>query len=131
MGTLPYTSKQPSGHPALADNPDYEIKIKAEPKRMHVVFNGETIADSTRTLVMHETRHAEVHYFPPADVCMDFLRRTDHHTFCPFKGTASYWSIEAGGESVENGAWSYEEPIGDVSEIKGYISFYMDRLNTL
>ncbi len=131
MGTFTDTPKQPSGHPALADTLDYEIKFEAEPKRMHVVFNGETIADSTKTKVLIETRHADVHYFPRADVCMDFLRRTDHHTFCPFKGTAAYWSIEAGGESVENGAWSYEEPIEDVSEIKGYISFYMDRLTTL
>ena len=131
MGTSSDTPKQPSGQSALADNPDYEITFEAEPKRMQVVFNGETIADSTQTLVLFETRLADVHYFPRADVCMDFLRRTDHHTYCPYKGTASYWSIEVGGETVENAAWSYEEPYDDVSEIKGYISFYPDRLNTL
>lgn len=126
MATSSDTPKQPSGQTALVDNPETKIKIETEPKRMHVVFNGVTIADSTRTLVLLETRHAAVHYFPRADVNMDFLRPTDHHSFCPYKGTAAYWSIEAGGESVENGAWSYEEPFDDVSEIKGYISFYMD-----
>jgi len=131
MGTLPDTPKQPSGHSALADIPDYEITFEAEPKRKQVVFNGETIADSTQTLVLLETRHAGVHYFPRADVNMDFLTPTDHHTFCPFKGTASYWSIEAGGETVENGAWSYEEAFEDVSEIEGYIAFYMARLGAL
>ena len=131
MGTSSDTPKQPSGHSALTETPDYEITVEAEPKRMHVVFNGETIADSTQTLVLFETRHADVHYFPRADVCMDFLRRTDHHTHCPYKGNAAYWSIEVGGESVENAAWSYEEPYEDVAEIKGYISFYPDRLNTL
>jgi uncharacterized protein (DUF427 family) len=62
---------------------------------------------------------------------MDFLRRTDHHTHCPYKGNAAYWSIEVGGETVENAAWSYEQPFEDVAEIKGYISFYLDRLNAL
>ncbi len=104
MGTSSDTSKQPSGQSALTETPDYEITFEAEPKRMHVVFNGETIADSTRTLVLFETRHADVHYFPRADVCMDFLRRTDHHTYCPYKGNAAYWSIEVGGETVENAA---------------------------
>ncbi len=131
MGTSSDTSKQPSGQSALTETPDYEITFEAEPKRMHVVFNGETIADSTRTLVLFETRHADVHYFPRADVCMDFLRRTDHHTYCPYKGNAAYWSIEVGGETVDNAAWSYEEPYEDVAEIKGYISFYLNRLNTL
>ncbi len=131
MGTSSDTSKQPSGQSALTETPDHEITVEAEPKRMHVVFNGETIADSTQTLVLFETRLADVHYFPRADVCMDFLRRTDHHTSCPYKGNAAYWSIEVGGETVENAAWSYEEPYEDVAEIKGYISFYLDRLNTL
>ena len=131
MATLSDTPKQPSGPSALATNPDYEIKFEASAKRMRVVFNGETIADSTKTLVVRETRLPEVRYIPRADVCMDFLRRTDHHTFCPYKGNAAYWSIEVGGETVENAAWSYEEPYEEVSEIKGYISFYLDRVNTL
>jgi len=131
MGTQMGTPKQPSGPSALAETPDYEITFEAEPKRMHVVFNGQTIADSTRTLMLFETRHADIHYYPRANVNMDFLRRTDHHTHCPYKGNAAYWSIEVGGETVENAAWSYEQPFEDVAEIKGYISFYLDRLNAL
>ncbi|MEE3050384.1 MAG: DUF427 domain-containing protein [Pseudomonadota bacterium] len=50
---------------------------------------------------------------------------------CPDKGNAAYWSIEVGGETVENAAWSYEEPFDEVSEIKGYLSFYLDRVNIL
>ena len=131
MATLADTPKHPSGQSALAANPDYEIKFEASAKRMRVVFNGETIAYSTRTLVLYETRHPDIHYFPRADVCMDFLRRTDHHTFCPYKGNAAYWSIEVGGETADNAAWSYEESYEEASEIKGYISFYPDRLNIL
>ena len=115
----------------MATNPDCEIKFAAEPKRIQVVFHGKTIADSTKTLVLLETRHPDIHYFPRADVRMGFLRRTDHHTYCPDKGNAAYWSIEVGGETVENAAWSYEEPFDEVSEIKGYLSFYLDRVNIL
>jgi len=128
MDTPPDTAKQSPGLSALADTPDYEITFESEPKRLRVQFNGETIADSTEALVLSETRHADVHYFPRADVSMDFLRRTDHHSFCPYKGSASYWSIEAGGKSVENAAWSYEDPFDDLPEIKSYISFYKDRV---
>ena len=115
----------------MATNPDCEIKFAAGPTRIRVVFNGETIADSTETLVLLEARHPDIHYFPRADVRMGFLRRTDHHTHCPYKGNAAYWNIEVGGETVENAAWSYEEPFDEVSEIKGYLSFYLDRVNIL
>jgi len=131
MATLAGTPKPPSGHSALATNPDYEITVEAEPKRMRVVFNGETIADSNKTVLLHETRLPDTHYFPRQDVAMDFLNSTDHHTFCPYKGNASCWSIVAGGETMENGAWSYQEPYEEVPDIKGYISFYLDRGGTL
>jgi uncharacterized protein (DUF427 family) len=101
MATLAGTPKPPSGHSALATNPDYEITVEAEPKRMRVVFNGETIADSNKTVLLHETRLPDTHYFPRQDVAMDFLNSTDHHTFCPYKGNASYWSIVAGGETMK------------------------------
>ena len=115
----------------MAETSDREITLAAGPQRLRIVVHGQTIADSTNTLVLFETRHADVHYFPRADVNMDFLLRTDHHTHCPFKGDASYWSIEVAGDTLENAAWSYEEPFQDVSEIKEYISFYMDRVTIL
>ncbi|NQV84544.1 MAG: DUF427 domain-containing protein [Rhodospirillales bacterium] len=115
----------------LADTPDYEITVEVHPNRVRVVFNGATIADSTQALVLAETRQADVFYIPRADVSMDFLRRTDHGTFCPFKGNAVYWSIAVGDETTDNAAWSYEEPYSQVSEIKDTISFYPDRVNIL
>lgn len=131
MATIADPPKPPPSRSALAANPGHEIKIEAGAGRLRVVCNGETIADSTQTLVLHETGIPPRHYFPRADVGMDFLRRTDHHTTCPFKGNAAYWSIEAGGETVVNAAWSYEQPYEEVSEIKGCISFYPDRVNIL
>jgi len=80
MAGLADTTKRPSGQSALVTKPDYEIKVEAEPKRMRVVFNGQIIADSTKTVLLHETRLSDTHYFPRADVDMQFLNPTDHHT---------------------------------------------------
>jgi class 3 adenylate cyclase/uncharacterized protein (DUF427 family) len=92
-------------------------------KRLRVVFAGEVIADSTDALVLHETRLPQVYYFPRKDVRMDLLQRTEHRTHCPFKGNASYWTIEAGNQVAENAVWSYENPLEDAQEIKSYLAF--------
>ena len=83
---------------------DYEIRFERAPGRVRVEFNGERIADSTRALVVHETRHAPAYYFPPEDVRMERLAKTAHATHCPFKGNASYWTLSAGGRAAENAA---------------------------
>lgn len=115
----------------MTTNPNHEITIEPAPKRVTVEFNGETIADSTKTLVLKETGYADVHYFPRADVGMDYLKSTDHHSHCPYKGDAAYWSVEVGGETVENAVWSYEAPFDGVLDIEGYLSFYPDRVTVL
>jgi uncharacterized protein (DUF427 family) len=60
---------------------------------------------------------------------MDLLRPTEHHTFCPYKGTASYWTIRAGDKSSENAVWGYPEPYDEVDAIKDYVAFYWDRVD--
>jgi len=108
---------------------DYEIRVEPSNNRFRVEFNGARIADSTRVLILHETRHAPAYYFPADDVRMDFLARTKLATHCPFKGNASYWSITVGDQSVENAVWSYEEPYRDAEEIRGFLSFYPDKVS--
>src|SRR6266849_2701885 len=71
-------------------NPDYRITFEASPRRVRVRFNGEIIADSTNAHLLFETRHLPVYYFPRSDVRIDLMAPTDHHSFCPYKGTASY-----------------------------------------
>ena len=60
---------------------------------------------------------------------MDLLIRTEHATRCPYKGDASYWTLEAGGRTAENAVWSYEDPIPDMTAIAGYLAFYRDRMD--
>ena len=92
-------------------------------RRIRAAFQGEIVADSSRVLVMHETRLAPVFYFPREDVRMEFLDKSDRHTHCPFKGNASYWTIRVGDQSVANAAWSYETPYDESSSVKEYIAF--------
>ncbi len=101
----------------------YRVLVEPYGKRLRVVFAGETIADSRDALVLHETRLPQVYYFPRKDVRMDLLRRTEHRTHCPFKGNASYWTIEAGNQVGENAVWSYENPLPDAQAVHGYLAF--------
>jgi len=110
-------------------NPEYKIAFEASPRRVRIQFNGETIADSTGARLLFETRHLPVYYFPRSDVRMDLLRPTEHHTFCPYKGTASYWTIRVGDKSSENAVWGYPEPYDEVDAIKDYVAFYWDRVD--
>src|SRR3990167_6697012 len=113
---------------AVPNRGDYEIRFAPTAKRVRVEFNGACIADSTRALVVHETRLPPAHYFPAADVRMDLLAKTDFHTYCPFKGNASYWTLKVGDQVAENAAWAYEEPYREAEKIRGYVS--LDRKST-
>jgi uncharacterized protein (DUF427 family) len=108
--------------------PDYRVDLEPNPTRVTVRVGGQTIADSTRTLRVRETNHAPVLYFPREDVRMDLLEPTSHESFCPFKGEASYWSLRRGDRVEENLVWSYPEPFEQVAGLKGYVSFYPDRV---
>jgi uncharacterized protein (DUF427 family) len=98
-------------------------------KRIRVMAGDATIADSAATLLLLEKGHRPVYYFPRADVRMDLLAPTSHHTRCPYKGEASYWSLEAGGRTVENAAWSYEQPIEGVEPIAQRLAFYWNKVD--
>ena len=115
--------------PGFESNPDYKILFEPSPRRVRVAFNGETIADSASAHLLFETRHLPVYYFPRADVRFDRLHPTDHHTFCPYKGTASYWSIATGDRVSENAVWGYPEPFAEVAAIEDYVAFYWDRVD--
>ena len=96
-----------------------------------VVFDGVVVADSRRALVLHEAGHPPVHYIPRADVRMEHLSHTAHHSHCPHKGDASYWTLAVGGRSAENAVWSYEDPLEAVAAIKGHMAFYADRVDAI
>ena len=108
---------------------EHRIVVEDSPRRVRAVFNGETIAQSGRMKLMHETRHLPVYYFPIEDVRQDLMQKTDHSTHCPHKGDASYWSIHVGDKVAENAMWTYENPIDKVANIKGLVAFYWNKLD--
>ncbi|MGH8706145.1 MAG: DUF427 domain-containing protein [Burkholderiales bacterium] len=111
--------------------PGYEIRIEDSPRRVRVLFGGVPVADSTRAKVLREGPYAPVHYFPRADVRMDLLHPTRHRTYCPFRGNASYWTLNVGDRAAENAVWSYEEPYEGAGAIKGYVAFWRERVDTI
>jgi uncharacterized protein (DUF427 family) len=96
----------------------------------HVVITvgGEKLAESDRPVLLDETGLPTRYYLPREDVRTDLLRSTDTHTTCPFKGVASYWSAEVGGQEYPDVVWSYDTPIPQAAQITGLMCFYPDRV---
>jgi uncharacterized protein (DUF427 family) len=125
----------PNPAPGFAARPAYHIGVTPETGRVQVSFGGVRVADSSHALRLEEEGHAPVHYIPEQDVRRDLLRPTQHHTRCPYKGEASYWTIEvpeAGGvRRAENAVWSYQEPYDEMQQIRGYYAFYGSRVDAI
>lgn len=109
----------------------YEIRFERSPRRVRVEFNGAAVAESARALVLHETRHAPVFYFPREDVRFELFRKTEQRTHCPFKGDASYWTLRVGDAISENAAWSYDDPYDDAAPLKEHLAFYPGRVGAI
>jgi uncharacterized protein (DUF427 family) len=107
----------------------HRVQVEPTPRRVRVTFNGETIADSRRAVLLRETGHLPVYYFPPEDVRQDVLTPTELHTRCPYKGEASYWSIRVGDRVAEDAMWGYLEPLEGREDIRGYRAFYWNRVD--
>lgn len=117
--------------PGYKQNPEHRIALAREAKHVRVVAAGATIAQSSDAITLRESAYPPVFYFPRRDVRMDNLVRTDHHTYCPYKGEASYFSIFAGGQTIENAVWSYEHPFDEMAEIKAYLAFYPRKVDLI
>ncbi|HTW26772.1 MAG TPA: DUF427 domain-containing protein [Acetobacteraceae bacterium] len=108
--------------------PAHAISVHPEGSRVRVSFNGRVIAETTRAKRLQEGSLPPVLYIPRDDADMTALRRTAHHTHCPFKGDASYYSIEADGERAENAVWTYEDPYPPAVPVTNFLAFYPDKV---
>lgn len=114
--------------PGYKKYPEHRITTKPAGVRVQVTFKGEVIADSREAIRLDEDDYPVVYYIPREDVKTDRLIRSNHRTYCPFKGTASYYSLK---EGAENAAWTYEQPYDEVSVIKERLAFYADKVDSL
>ncbi len=119
--------------PGYRKHPEHSIKTQPAGGRVRVAFNGDVIADTAHAIEMDESGHGgtmapAVYYIPRQDVRMDRLLRSSHHTYCPFKGQASYFSLKNG---PENAVWSYEQPYDEVMVIKELLAFHPDKVDSI
>jgi uncharacterized protein (DUF427 family) len=115
--------------PGYATKPDHRVDLLPEARRVRVTFAGAVIADSSAALRVEETGHGPVHYLPEKDVRLELLRPTEHHSYCPFKGNCSYWTIDAGGKYAENAVWGYQAPYDEAEGLAGHYAFYASRVD--
>ena len=111
--------------------PDHPITITPTARRVVVTVGGRVVADSRAALTLQEAAYPAVQYVPRADVDMSLLTRTQHSTHCPYKGDASYYSINVDGKVAENAIWTYEQPFPGVKQIAGYMAFYPNRVDAI
>lgn len=111
---------------------DYPRPPRVEPsaKRVLITFNSEVIVDSTRAVRVMETCGPPVYYVPPEDVAMRFLTRTNHRTWCEWKGDATYYDLQVGDHKSPQAAWAYLSPTRGYETLAGYIGFYPGRVDT-
>ena len=114
--------------PGYKKYPDHRITTKPAGVRVRVKLDGEVIADTRDAIRLEEGDYPAVYYFPRKDVKMDRLVRSKHQTVCPFKGTASYYSLANG---AENAVWTYETPYDEMSVIKERLAFYPDKVDSI
>jgi uncharacterized protein (DUF427 family) len=119
--------------PGWKQYPDHRIAIKPAGVRVQVTFKGELIADTNDAIALEESHVGHVvapvvYYFPRKDVKTERLVRSNHQTFCPFKGHASYYSLASG---PQNAVWTYEHPYDEMLPITERLAFYPDKVDSI
>ena len=115
--------------PGFEKHPNYEVNLEPLDAELVVKVSGLQLASSKRAVVVGETKHRPVWYIPLEDIDSALLQETDTDTYCPFKGHASYWSIKANGSLIEDAIWAYPAPYDECEALKGYASFYTNKVD--
>lgn len=110
-------------------DPYTRVDILASSRHVVVGVGGEVVADSRKPTLLFETGLPVRYYLPPTDVRLDRLRPSASRSRCPYKGTAGYWSVEAGGETFPDLAWTYRTPLAEAVKVAGLICFYNEKVD--
>lgn len=113
-------------HPA---DPFHRVDVRSSSRHVVVELDGVTIADSEHARICFETNLPARYYLPLVDVRMDLLRPTETQTRCPYKGTASYWSIDVNGVVRDDLVWCYKTPFFESLSLAGHAAFYNEKLD--
>ena len=104
-------------------DPFHRVDTRRSSRSLRIEVDGTLVAETTRPTLVFETNLPTRFYFPREDVKVD-LERSPHRTYCPYKGEASYWSFEAGGRTIDNLLWTYEDPLEDVAALRGLLALF-------
>jgi uncharacterized protein (DUF427 family) len=110
---------------------DHPITISPVAGKVRVTVAGRIVAESSRALRLEEKGYSPAYYLPRNDADMSLLVRTQHYTYCPYKGDCTYYSIPIGGAKSENAVWTYEKPHEAVASIREYLAFYSSRVDAI
>lgn len=123
-----------SGHPAPGNyeisGPAHRLFFEEFPRRVRAILGGQTVLDSRAGMLLHETGLLPQLYVPETDLRTDVLIPTEHHTHCPFKGDASYWSVQVGDRTAQNAVWGYPQPLHTASWLDGYRALYWGSMDS-
>jgi uncharacterized protein (DUF427 family) len=128
FGRAPLAAK-PATTNFQIDGPAHRLLFEPHPRRIRAELGGRIVLDTTRASLLYETALLPVIYAPIEDLDASLLERTDHHTTCPFKGEASYWTVRAGDRVAENAVWGYEDPLPGAEWLTGHVALYADRMD--
>jgi uncharacterized protein (DUF427 family) len=126
----PLTAATPSFANYEIEGPPSQVFFEPVTRRVRGIVGGKIIVDSDNAMLLHETGTMVTVYFPVSDVAIEYFNKTDRSTRCPFKGDASYWSVNVDGQTRENVMWGYEDPIQSTPWLKGYVAFYWNAMDS-
>jgi uncharacterized protein (DUF427 family) len=113
----------------LIPGPDHTITIDTDKVRVVARVGDTVIADTNAALTLHEAGYPPVQYIPLEDVVPGTLRASESHSYCPYKGDASYYDIVLpDGTELSDAVWTYASPYQAVEAIAGNVAFYPDRV---
>jgi uncharacterized protein (DUF427 family) len=112
-----------------ARDPHKRVDILASSRHVRIELDGVTVAESRQPRILFETGLPPRYYVPLADVRMDLLRPSGTQTSCPYKGTASYWSVDTGAGLHADIVWIYRAPLPESQKVAGLACFYNEKVD--
>ncbi len=114
--------------PGFEKHPNYQVSIEPRDERVQVYVGDTLLADTSHAVLVTESRHRPVWYLPLDAVDTNLITASKTSTYCPFKGNASYWSVSAGAQTLEDVMWSYREPFDECAQIRDFVAFYSNKV---
>lgn len=129
VGTGPFGNHPAGTFNFTPDTPDHVLYLEDSPRRVRAVVAGETVADSRRAKLLHETGRLPVYYVPQEDVRMDLLETSDRTAERPATGTTQYWTVRVGDDVREDAAFSHPAPPEGAPRLEGHLAFSWDAID--